>query len=117
MDQLIESLLLFASVAAIVGFAIENVKGVLDSEGNTDDYQLYAAVLICVVFNITIIEDIASTELQQAGAFGGKIQDLLYMVRPWIDNVISGAAMAGGAGKLLKRINRERKKVTDAAAK
>lgn len=116
MDQLIESLLLFVTIAAIVGFAIENIKGVLASQDDrTDDYQLIAAVGICIVFNITIIEDIASAELQEAGTFTGNLQAALMSVRPWVDNVISGCAMAGGAGRLLKRINRERQKVTEAA--
>jgi len=115
MDGVIESMMLFVTVMAVVGFAYDNVVGVMSSDDTGDDYRLYISVLICVVFNITIIEDLASAELQEVGAFGGKLQSILLAVRPWIDNIISGCAMAGGAGMLLRRIKQERKKLNAAA--
>lgn len=118
MDALIDSMLLFVTVAAIVGFAYDNVRGVINSKDNKDDdIRLGISIFICLVFNITIIEDLAAAELaEQSAAAATKIQMALLAIRPWLDNVISGAAMAGGAGALLGRIKSERKKVTDAAA-
>ena len=114
--DLISSLMLFVSVAAIVGFATDNIKRVLESPDRTDNYELLGAVIICVVFNITIIEDLAHSELQESGSFNGRLQALLLSIRPWLDNLISGAALAGGAGRLLRKIKSEQAKVSKAAA-
>ena len=89
-QDIVSSLMLFVSIAAIVGFATDNVKRVLESPDRTDNYELLVAVGICVVFNITIIEDLAHGELQEAGSFNGRLQALLLSIRPWLDNIISG---------------------------
>ena len=113
-EQVIESVTIFVLIATIVGFAYENVAGVWMTDNREDDIKLVIAVLICLVFNITLIEDIASVELAENGPAVG-FQVTLAKIRPWVDNVISGSAMAGGGAALLKKLKKAKADVQKAA--
>ena len=114
-EQVVESVTIFVLIATIVGFAYENVSGViLSTDNREDDIKLLIAVLICVVFNITLIEDIASAELAENGPPQG-FAVTIAKIRPWLDNIISGSAMAGGGAALLKKLKRARNEVSRAA--
>jgi hypothetical protein len=114
-EQVVESVTIFVLIATIVGFAYENVSGViLSTDNREDDIKLLIAVLICVVFDITLIEDIASVELAENGPPQG-FAVTISKIRPWLDNVISGSAMAGGGAALLKKLKRARAEVARAS--
>ena len=102
LENAVETIIQFTLISSVVTFAIENVKGAIGNDGWYDEMMLGIGVGICVVFDVTLIE-----------AISGNISAM--SIGPWVDYVIGGSAMAGGGGKLLKRINRDVSKVKKAA--
>jgi hypothetical protein len=102
LESAVETIIQFTLISSVVTFAIENVKGALENDGWYDEMMLGIGVAICIAFDVSLIESIS-----------GNMASI--SVGPWIDYVIGGSAMAGGGGKLLKRINRDVAKVRKAA--
>ena len=102
MEAAVGAIIQFTLIATIVGFAIENIKGVFNTPGHWDEIMLAIAVTVCAVYDIQLIE-----------AIGGKVS--VYKMGPWLDYAIGGSAMSGGGAQLLAKMKANVAEVQKAA--
>lgn len=102
LEGLVETVITFSCISSVVSFALENVRGVIQTDDHWDEVMLGVSIAICFVFDVQLLQSIS-----------GGVSAL--SAGPYVDYVIGGSAMAGGGAKLLRRINRDVDKVKKAA--
>jgi len=91
-DQAAEMAMMVFQIAmfsGVVKLAMDNIKAVVQSEGYWDDVMLGGCVVIAFLFDVQFLQIILGS-------------DPVFSIGNYLDNIVSGGVIAGGAGGFAK---------------